>query len=325
MGLLRISFGHEQSAVQADRDGVELTLMNRAPVGAAVSWPVAATTTAAVGPVSTATGAGWRAGALVMPVDTPANLSARTEAAYDAIFAAAEGRHLCRLWNFVPSINAGSGDAEPYRQFNLGRARAVSRAWGEEAPRHLAAASAVGHAGPELAIAFLAADEHPALCENPRQVPAWQYPRSYGPRPPSFSRAAVVARGDEQVLLLSGTAAVVGHASTGGNSLAAQIATTLDNIAALQAHLGPPFADARALTMGTMLVYLRDFGECAEAARLLHERWGAEGPALMFVEADICRRELKIEIEGIIGLPAAAATPLNRAPAAPHGRASPEH
>ena len=64
-------------------------------------------------------------------------------------------------------------------------------------------------AGP-LAIGFLAGRAVPRHFENPRQVPAFEYPAQYGPRPPSFSRATAVKAGEGRWIFISGTAAVVG-------------------------------------------------------------------------------------------------------------------
>ena len=36
---------------------------------------------------------------------------------------------LLRIWNYMPDINAGSGDTERYRRFCVGRARALRQSW----------------------------------------------------------------------------------------------------------------------------------------------------------------------------------------------------
>ena len=58
-------------------------------------------------------------------------------------------------------------------------------------PERLCAASAVGSLGGELSICFLGSKERGVHCENPRQLPAYRYPKLYGPRSPSFARATL--------------------------------------------------------------------------------------------------------------------------------------
>ena len=62
-----------------------------------------------------------------------------------------------------------------------------------------------------------------ARVENPRQVSAWRYPRQYGRTPPSFARAMMLPAQD--ALAISGTAAVVGHASAHHDDLRGPAAT----------------------------------------------------------------------------------------------------
>lgn len=102
------------------------------------------------------------------------------------------------------------------------------------------AATAIGHHADEalLQVYLLATDRPGTRVENPRQVSAWRYPRQYGRTPPSFARATLLPAGD--VLAISGTAAVVGHASAHAGDIDAQLAETLRNLDALLAAGGLP-------------------------------------------------------------------------------------
>ena len=62
------------------------------------------------------------------------------------------------------------------------------------------------------------------------KVSAYRYPRQYGPQPPSFARAMLPPTATQHPLLLSGTAAVVGHASQHADALLAQIDETFLNL-----------------------------------------------------------------------------------------------
>ncbi len=64
--------------------------------------------------------------------------------------------------------------------------------------------------------------------ENPRQVSAYRYPREYGPTPPSFSRAMLAS---DRLVMISGTASIVGHASRHRGNVRAQLDETFTNLA----------------------------------------------------------------------------------------------
>ncbi len=206
--------------------------------------------------------------------------------------------HLLRIWNYLDAITQGDGDAERYRQFCVGRARGL----GEFDPTRLPAATAIGRCDDArvLQIYWLAAAAPGVPVENPRQVSAYRYPRSYGPQPPSFARAMLPPTAQHLPLLLSGTASVVGHASQHGDALLAQVDETFANFDALlgaarqsQPALPPQFG------AGTRLkVYVRDRGDLGIVADALQARFGDRVP-LIVLHAAICRRELCVEIDGV--------------------------
>ena len=204
-------------------------------------------------------------------------------------------RHLLRIWNHLHAINDGDGDLERYRQFCIGRARGL----GDMKQGYLPAGTAVGRrdrAG-MLQICWLAGGQPGRPIGNPRQIHAYEYPRQYGPTPPSFSRAMLLPN-DE--LIGSGTASIVGHESLHGGNLEAQIDETLTNLRELcragdRMSTHSPRTD-RSDAAVAVKVYLRR-GETARAAaaQILAGLPGVKD--LLLLEADICRRELLVEIE----------------------------
>lgn len=211
-------------------------------------------------------------------------------------------RHALRMWNFFPGINAltdnGSSDSERYKQFSIGRARTFDKfAFFERA---LPAASAIGTYEPGLLVYFIAAREAGLQVENPRQVPAFQYPRQYGPRPPSFSRAKLKNWGGEAHLYISGTASVVGHESRHVEDVDAQIEEIRHNIEALLEQAAQSDARFRTSNLGNLSllrVYARPPHDI-RAVRAGVEKHFRNVPAL-YLAGDICRQELLVEIEGI--------------------------
>ena len=210
--------------------------------------------------------------------------------------------HLLRIWNYLDAITLGDGDAERYRQFCVGRARGL----GAFDASSLPAATAIGRCDDArtVQVYWLAAREAGTAVENPRQVSAYRYPRQYGPQPPSFARAMLPPPGGAMPLLLSGTAAVVGHASQHAGELLAQLDETFANFDALlgAARVRDPALPAQ-FGPGTRLkVYVRDRDDMPPVAAALDERFGDRVPRVL-LHAVICRRELAIEIDGVHGAP----------------------
>jgi chorismate lyase / 3-hydroxybenzoate synthase len=231
-------------------------------------------------------------------VAAQADFAAAVQDAYTRLvaFCAAQGYpHLLRCWNYFGDIHGGAGDAERYRQFCVGRHRALATTQGFE--QRLPAATVIGSRAPGALVYFFAAREAGLQVENPRQVPAFKYPRSYAPLPPSFSRALLKrwngADGGEQ-LFVSGTASVVGHESHHPDNTAAQLKETLANLRALLKAAG---ADTSWRAAG-LKAYLRHAGDLAVVRATLERELG-DGAPLLYLQGDICRTDLSVEIEAL--------------------------
>jgi chorismate lyase / 3-hydroxybenzoate synthase len=210
------------------------------------------------------------------------------ESAYRRILkfqAARPQRHLLRMWNFLDAINEGGGDDERYRQFCVGRSRGL----GDFPAASLPAATAVGRRKPisRIQVCWLAGRSPGRPVENPRQVRAYEYPREHGPSPPSFARATRLQSGE---LMGSGTSSIVGHESRHDGDLASQVDETLENLRELHR------AGGGSGTLAGVKVYLRS--DAVDASVGERVRAGLPGaPSPLLIEADICRRELLVEIE----------------------------
>lgn len=231
-------------------------------------------------------------------------IAAAAEATYTALHrfqARSAHPYLLRVWNYFDAINAGAGDAERYRQFCVGRANALGR----QAVKSFPAATAIGRRDgrPVLQVYWFAGRSPGVPLENPRQLSAYRYPRQYGPAAPAFSRAMLVS---DRLLMISGTASIVGHASHHPGDVRAQLEETLANLASVlqRAVAMAPKLPAR-LGAGSLLkVYLREAGAAGLVEAVLRERLPPETPCII-LEADICRAELLVEMDCIHGGPAA--------------------
>jgi chorismate lyase / 3-hydroxybenzoate synthase len=234
-----------------------------------------------------------------------------TAQAYREICATLEAQgypHLLRIWNYLPDINGDSNGTERYRQFNTARRHAL-RASGRAVAGSVPAASALGaDSESPLVIYFLAGQVAPVFVENPRQVSAYHYPQQYGPHSPAFSRAALLRQVGSLTLFISGTASIVGHRSLHLGDTAAQAQETLTNIEALLGEANRLAGGAHFDLDGLAYkVYVRRPGDLPVIQGQLSSSLGSQAQVI-YLQADICRQDLLVEIEatGICPLAAAA-------------------
>lgn len=220
-------------------------------------------------------------------------------------------RHPLRFWNFVPGIHRRVEDGMTwYEVFNAGRFAAFSDWY--QTPRFgawMTAASGVGHRGGDFIVQVLAGEQPGRGLENPRQRAAWRYSKRYGPQPPCFARAtrvdAPVSRATADgleggLLIVAGTASVVGEDSRHLGDLERQLDETCANLRCLVHTAGlngvEPLGRFRELR-----VYVVD-----DATRpLLVALLAARFPNLEHLElmpAELCRSELLVEVEGVVRL-----------------------
>jgi len=225
-------------------------------------------------------------------------IGAATASAYAQIanFQSQSGKpHLLRMWNYFDAITLGDGDAERYKLFCVGRAEGLAT----RPLRPLPAATAIGRRDgePVVQIYWLAATEPGRAIENPRQISAYDYPRQYGRASPRFARAMLNAGGE---LLISGTASIVGHATHHDGDVLAQLEETILNLDALlqQAHARDARCPARFSDLAVLKVYLRHPQACDSVVAELRRRLPARA-SLLVLAADICRKNLLIEIDGL--------------------------
>ena len=240
-------------------------------------------------------------GCLQLSETSGAGLDELSRAAYASLFqfldrngTSSHGhRQLLRIWNYFSGITADADGMERYRRFSVGRHEAF-----EAAGRLVAqapAACALGRPAGPLTIYFLAARGAGQPVENPRQVSAWRYPPQYGPRSPTFSRATLAQAGGMPLLFVSGTASIVGHRSMHIGDPRAQASETIANVRAVLAE---------AERMGCvpqpgalrLKAYLRRADDLPVVRAAIQQAFG-EQVQPVYLQAEVCRPELQLEIE----------------------------
>lgn len=228
-------------------------------------------------------------------------LAARTQSVYARLLRICEGRHLFRIWNYVPRINALTDGLENYRAFCQGRSLAFEQSFGADFQSLLPAASAVGSHGSHLDVIFVAGKTRPRHFENPVQVPAYLYPIQHGPRSPSFARATVAHDGERTLTFISGTAAIRGHETVAPGSLDEQLECTLENLRLISAAagIGEQLA-AGASARRFFKIYLRHASDFAAVRAQLDRTLLQPQDTVIYLQTDICREALNVEIEATL-------------------------
>jgi chorismate lyase/3-hydroxybenzoate synthase len=231
-------------------------------------------------------------------------IAAAAEAAYTALSRfVANSRHpnLLRIWNYIDGINQGEGDNERYKLFCNGRAAGLRALEPTRDERRFPAATCIGRReGDSMVQVYWLAGRAPGLpLENPRQVSAYRYPREYGVTPPSFSRAMLAS---DRLVMISGTASIVGHASRHRGNVRAQLDETFTNLAnVLQRAAGAAPGITTKLGPESLLkIYLRDEALLPDVQAFLDERVPSQTPYIV-LHAEVCRTELLVEIDCLHG------------------------
>jgi len=224
-----------------------------------------------------------------------------------------------RQWNYIEDIvgvgPAGGASCQNYQAFNDVRSLFYSRS---PFPFGYPAATGIGQAAGGVILEFVAVSATAGIrirpLSNPRQVDAHRYSADVlvgGPlknaerrTSPKFERAKLVSGRPLGVVYVSGTAAVIGQKSVSRSDVESQTRTTIDNIAVLIGDNNLRRAGLRGTTGAGALTFLRGYvkraADIPTVRRLCEESWGRL-PSL-FVQADICREELLVELEGMLAI-----------------------
>lgn len=233
-------------------------------------------------------------------------LAMRTQTAYRQIFAACESHNypfLIRMWNVFPGINQiDETGMERYRAFCQGRALAFLE--GRHAELQLPAGTGVGSNSGPVSLVFMASRQQSGInLENPQQMPAYHYPRQYGPKSPSFARATQVTRPGGTVIYVSGTSSIRGHETVFSGDIEKQTRTTLNNINVLvgSKNLSRFGIEGHASVreLNHVKVYIRH-AQHAKAVQALCEDYLNPKAQVIYVGAQLCRADLLVEIEGMV-------------------------
>jgi len=293
--LFAVEFGLDQSPVPPRRARVGLKPLTGA--GLIEVWHATGPISAGFdGPIRFTHDPDYLAGAIELDEREFGGMERAAAIAYRAIMSfqsRSQHPHILRMWNYLDAINEGGGDAERYRVFCTGR----KSGFGSDLATQFPAATAIGRrdATGRLQVYWLAGRAPAQPLENPRQMSAFQYPRRYGPSAPMFSRAVQLPPG---LLLISGTASIVGHATQHVGDVQRQLDEIFSNIDSLLQRARQNDASLPAtFSHGTLIkAYVRHASDASLVDRALTARLPPGTPYLV-LEGDVCRSDLLVELD----------------------------
>lgn len=236
--------------------------------------------------------------------DSEGDHSESAEKAYSNIFHEFDfdAFRVVRFWNYIPGINEHGEHDEHYKEFCEGRERAFFNFYQENGEVY-PAATGIGTSGNVLCIILLAVhiDAGRHNIENPRQIPAYEYPSKFGISSPKFSRATYVQYKKEKIFFLSGTASIIGSSTVYERDVEKQLDTTIENINILFSEENllkhSLNSDSNDMNLRYIKVYIKNWEDYPKVRAICEKNYDKD--KILYMQSDVCRQELLIEIEGI--------------------------
>ena len=214
---------------------------------------------------------------------------------------------IVRQWNYIGSIVSYRGGKQNYQEFNDARTAYYSKGqWQNGYP----AATGIGASGEGIIVGGIAFKRagHIFPIDNPLQVAAHVYSKrvlvdedvNAVKSTPKFERAKLIERAGGACCFVSGTAAIRGEESVDASSATMQTVRTIENIEHLvsKENLVRFGCKPYDLTYTKLHVFVKE-AEDYDAVRAVVEEAYPQ-MSVIYSIADVCRRELLVEIEGIL-------------------------
>lgn len=218
---------------------------------------------------------------------------------YQNLFEITKNTHypyINRIWNYIPDINTkNNAKIEHYTAFCRGRWNAFKNNY----PFQYPAGTGIGNNTKNTGVCFLSsASNETIFVENPKQTPAYHY---HNEGAPCFSRGCYDNTLD--TFCISGTASIINNLTKGTEDIKTQFKTTLKNINTLisKENLLNYNLDKNYTLkdIDCIKVYIKQEKDSKLIKDLCSHAFSNKA-SIAYLQADICRPELLLEIEGII-------------------------
>lgn len=222
--------------------------------------------------------------------------------------------HLVRQWNYIGNILQVRNGFQNYQIFNEVRNDYYSK---YRTINGFPAATGVGMKFGDVILDFCAIRSDDPLnikaIDNPEQVNAYEYGQQVligaaerdrsVKNPPKFERALMIVNKAGAHLHISGTASILGQDTEGKGNIEKQTLITIGNIKNLAdtKRLGRLLTDK---SLGEEFFLLRVYIKCRSDFQVVRQICSSHFPEvpIIYLEADICRDDLLMEIEAEVGL-----------------------
>ncbi len=220
---------------------------------------------------------------------------------------------IVRQWNYIEGIVAEENNDQHYQVFNDVRTKFYDK---NGLVSNYPAATGIGIKEGGVIIEVHAIKKNPDLkiveIANPLQTDAFDYSENVlRGKPiegcvckttPKFSRAKMILKPDSAGIFISGTASIIGEKTYGIGNVAEQTQVTIENMQrlitseTLKKH-GVNYEYA-ADNFDYVRVYLKNRSDFDQIRPICEKNF--KYPNIIYVEADICRDNLLVEIEGVL-------------------------
>jgi enamine deaminase RidA (YjgF/YER057c/UK114 family) len=220
-------------------------------------------------------------------------------------------RHIIRQWNYIEDIalvRGAESTSQNYQDFNDVRAHYYGQ---DHFKDGYPAATGIGQNTGGVIVGFIALSESEHIkvspIANPGQIDAHKYSElvlegsSSEKCTPKFERAKLVTIGSRNYIYVSGTASILGEHTMHKGDVEKQTLTTIENIKNLfakenQATLGLQF-DVSEIQFSHLRVYVKHMKDIPAVEKICDRELNCKSS--LFLESDVCREDLLVEIEGV--------------------------
>jgi enamine deaminase RidA (YjgF/YER057c/UK114 family) len=217
---------------------------------------------------------------------------------------------IVRQWNYVGDILAVRGGYQNYQIFNEVRSDYYHR---YRNIKGFPAATGVGIKHGGVILDFCAVKPRQSVMikpvENPSQINAYSYGQQVlmgladeGRRvnhPPQFERGLLLANNKYSILFISGTASILGQETVGMGDIEKQTLITIENIRKVSDNAGiNKLVSEQSVyreNFSLLRIYIKRQSDFSTVRQVCDKYF--KGIPAVYIEADICRDDLLIEIE----------------------------
>ncbi len=215
---------------------------------------------------------------------------------------------ITRQWNYIEGILDTRDHHQNYQTFNDARTRFYQDHFRE---RGYPAATGIGMKAGGILIEYMAIRGQKLKnlpIDNPLQIPAHKYhqdcliglPTGDRKTTPKFERGRYVSLRGEEIIFVSGTAAISGEKTSNPGDAARQTWITIDNIDRLvsEDNLAKNKIASGNFEFNYLRIYVKETKDLIKVREICHYRYG--DVPIVWLQADICRDDLMVEIEGTL-------------------------